>query len=185
MLPGIIGSLQVNEEIKLILGEGKSLVGRLILFDALEMKFRELKLRRNPDCPVCSPNATQRELIDYEQFCGIPQTSAAETEDIDIRPTEVKAMIDAGESVTILDVRSPQEYEICHIEGSVLIPIGELQERLGELDPRDFIVAHCHHGPRSTRAVGVLKQFGFDRVKNLQGGIDAWSVEVEPSIVRY
>jgi adenylyltransferase/sulfurtransferase len=185
VLPGIIGSLQANEVIKLIIGEGKPLIGRLTLFDALEMKFRELKLRRNPECPVCSDNPTQTELIDYEQFCGIPMESEVDSNDIDITPAEVKAMIDRGEQVTILDVRNPQEYEICRIDGSILIPVSELAERFGELDAQDFIVAHCHHGPRSTRAVGILQQVGFDRVKNMAGGIDEWSAEVDPSIVRY
>jgi adenylyltransferase/sulfurtransferase len=157
----------------------------LTLFDALEMKFRELKLRRNPECPVCSDNPTQTELIDYEQFCGIPKESEVDSNDIDITPAEVKAMIDRGEQVTILDVRNPQEYEICRIDGSILIPVSELAERFGELDAQDFIVAHCHHGPRSTRAVGILQQVGFDRVKNMAGGIDEWSTEVDPSIVRY
>ena len=185
VLPGIIGSLQANEVIKLILGEGEPLIGRLTLFDALQMKFRELKLRRNPECPVCSEHPTQTELIDYEQFCGIPQESEETNDEIDITPSEVQAMLDGGQKITILDVRNPPEYEICRIEGSILIPINELQDRLGELDSADTIVAHCHHGPRSTRAVGILKEFGFDRVKNLAGGIDAWSVEVDPSIVRY
>ena len=185
VLPGIIGSLQANEVIKLIIGEGEPLIGRLTLFDALQMKFRELKLRRNPDCPVCSDHPTQTELIDYEQFCGIPQESESDVNDIDITPAEVKAMLDRGEQVTILDVRNPQEIEICRIEGSVVIPINELPERFGELDSREFIVAHCHHGPRSTRAVHILKQVGFDRVKNMAGGIDAWSLEVDPDVVRY
>ena len=185
VLPGIIGSLQANEVIKLIIGRGEPLIGRLVLFDALRMKFRELKLRRNPDCPVCSDNATQTELIDYEQFCGIPVDDPAAAEAIDITPSEVKELLSQGQEIIILDVRSPEEFEICRIDGSVLIPVGELQERLGELDPRHFIVAHCHHGPRSTRAVRLLQQFGFSKVKNLKGGIDAWSVEVDPDVLRY
>ncbi len=186
VLPGIIGSLQANEVIKLIIGQGEPLIGRLTLFDALQMKFRELKLRRNPECPVCSENPTQTELIDYQQFCGIPEPSEADdTDDIDITPTEVQAMLDAGVQVTILDVRNPPEIAICRLEGSTVIPIGELPDRIQELDPSDFIVAHCHHGPRSTRAVGLLREAGFATVKNMAGGIDAWSVEVGPSVVRY
>ena len=186
VLPGIIGSLQASEVIKLIIGEGEPLIGRLTLFDALQMKFRELKLRRNPECPVCSENPTQTELIDYQQFCGILEPSEEdEMDDIDITPTEVQAMLNAGAEVTILDVRNPPEIAICRLEGSTVIPIAELPDRIQELDPSDFIVAHCHHGPRSTRAVGVLRDAGFPKVKNMAGGIDAWSVEVDPSIVRY
>ncbi len=185
VLPGIIGSLQANEVIKLIIGQGEPLIGRLVLFDALMMKFRELKLRRNPDCPVCGENATQKELIDYEQFCGIPVVPEAGTDEIDITVSEVKAMLDRGDSVKILDVRNPQEFEICRIEGSTLIPVSELPDRVGELDPREFWVVHCHHGPRSTRAVHMLRDVGFERVKNLQGGIDAWSLEVDPEVQRY
>jgi len=185
VLPGIIGSLQANEVIKLILGAGDPMIGRLLLFDALQMRFRELKLRRNPECPVCGENATQKELIDYEQFCGIPSGPAADSDEIDISVQELKALLDAGEKVTILDVRNEPEYEICRIEGSTLIPVADLGERLGELDPRELIVAHCHHGPRSTRAVALLKQHGFERVKNLAGGIDAWSEEIDPTVARY
>ena len=141
VLPGIIGSLQANEVIKLIIGQGEPLIGRLVLFDALQMKFRELKLRRNPECPVCSEHPSQTELIDYEQFCGIPQEPEEASDEIDITPAEVQAMLDRGEKITILDVRNPPEYEICRIEGSTLIPISELQDRLGELEPADFICA--------------------------------------------
>lgn len=185
VLPGIIGSLQANEVIKLIIGQGEPLIGRLVLFDALMMKFRELKLRRNPDCPVCGEHPTQTGLIDYEQFCGIPMAPAAGSEGIDITVQEVKKMLDRGDSVKILDVRNPQEFEICRIEGSTLIPISELSERLSELDPKEFYVVHCHHGPRSTRAVGLLQEAGFDRVKNLEGGIDSWSLEIDPEVRRY
>ena len=185
VLPGIIGSLQANEVIKLIIGQGEPLIGRLVLFDALSMKFRELKLRRNPECPVCSENATQTELIDYEQFCGFTPEEESLGDDIDITATETQELIDGGTKVTILDVRNPPEYEICRIEGSVLIPLPELQDRLGELDPRDFYVVHCHHGPRSTRAVNMLRDVGFAKTKNLAGGIDAWSLDVDPDVPRY
>jgi adenylyltransferase/sulfurtransferase len=185
VLPGIIGSLQANEVIKLLIGEGEPLIGRLVLFDALRMKFRELKLRKNPDCAICGENATQTELIDYEQFCGIPQVDHAAADEIDISVSDLKRRLDSGELVTLVDVRNPQEYEICRIEGSTFIPLPQLADRLHELDASDFIVVHCHHGPRSTRAVNMLKELGFKQVKNLAGGIDAWSLEVDPDVQRY
>ncbi|MFL6200228.1 MAG: ubiquitin-like small modifier protein 1 [Thermoanaerobaculia bacterium] len=187
VLPGIIGSLQANEVIKLIAGVGEPLIGRLVLFDALRMKFRELKLRKDPSCPVCSENPTQRELIDYEQFCGIgPQAESATMADgFEITVQELRRRLDEGHEVVVLDVRNPQEFEIARIEGSVLIPLHELQDRLGELDPAATIVAHCHHGPRSSQAVRFLRQMGFDRAINLTGGIDQWSAVVDRSVPRY
>lgn len=185
VLPGIIGSLQANEVIKLIVGAGDPLIGRLVLFDALKMRFRELKLKKDPACPVCSENPTQRELIDYQQFCGIGPEPEAPAMDFEMTVTELKERLDAGEPLTILDVRNPQEYEIARIPGSVLIPLHELQDRLGELDPAATIVAHCHHGGRSARAVGFLRQMGFDRAINLAGGIDEWSEQVDPTVPRY
>ena len=185
VLPGIIGSLQANEVIKLIVGAGDPLIGRLVLFDALKLKFRELKLRKNPECPVCSENPTQHELIDYEQFCGIDPRGDQVEQAFEIYPPELKAWLDEGRPVTILDVRNPQEYEICRIDGAKLIPLPELQDRLGELDPADTIVAHCHHGGRSARAVNFLRQMGFSRAVNLGGGIDAWSLQVDRSVPRY
>ncbi|HEX2224371.1 MAG TPA: molybdopterin-synthase adenylyltransferase MoeB [Thermoanaerobaculia bacterium] len=186
VLPGIIGSLQANEVIKLLTGAGDPLIGRIVLFDALKMKFRELKLRKDPSCPICSENPTQRELIDYQQFCGItPEPEGAVDDDFEIDVTELKRWQDERRPVTILDVRNPEEYAISRIEGSVLIPLHELKDRLGELNPADMIVAHCHHGMRSARAVQFLRQMGFDRTRNLAGGIDAWSEEVDPSVPRY
>jgi sulfur-carrier protein adenylyltransferase/sulfurtransferase len=184
VLPGIIGSLQANEVIKLIVGAGDPLIGRLVLFDALKMRFRELKLKKDPACPICSENPTQRELIDYDQFCGIGPEPEAEMS-YELNVFELKERLDAGEPLTILDVRTEQEYEIARIPGSVLIPLHELQDRLGELDPAATIVAHCHHGGRSARAVGLLRQMGFDRAINLAGGIDEWSLAVDPSVPRY
>lgn len=186
VLPGIIGSLQANEVIKLIVGAGDPLIGRLVLFDALRMRFRELKLKKDPNCPICSANPTQRELIDYEEFCGIhPEPQQAAEPDFELSVEDLKRRVDAGEELTILDVRNPQEYEIARIPGSVLIPLHELQDRLGELDPAATIVAHCHHGARSARAVQLLRQMGYSRSINLAGGIDDWSLQVDPSVPRY
>jgi adenylyltransferase/sulfurtransferase len=186
VLPGIIGSLQANEVIKLIVGAGDPLIGRLVLFDALKMKFRELKLRKDPNCPVCSDHPTQKGLIDYEQFCGItPEPEGSVEDDFEIEVTDLKKWLDEGRPVTVLDVRNPEEYAIARIEGSKLIPLHELKDRLGELDPAATIVAHCHHGMRSARAVQFLRQMGFDRSINLAGGIDAWSDEVDSSVPRY
>jgi adenylyltransferase/sulfurtransferase len=185
VLPGIIGSLQANEVIKLIVGAGDPLIGRLVLFDALKMRFRELKLHKDPRCPICSENPAQRELIDYQQFCGIGPEHETMEEGFDITPEELKRRIDEGRPLTILDVRNPQEWEIARIPGAVLIPLHELQDRLGELDPAASIVVHCHHGPRSTNAVHFLRRMGFSRAVNLAGGIDAWSLDVDPSVPQY
>jgi molybdopterin/thiamine biosynthesis adenylyltransferase/rhodanese-related sulfurtransferase/molybdopterin converting factor small subunit len=185
VLPGIIGSLQANEVIKLIVGAGDPLIGRLVLFDALKMKFRELKLRKSPDCPICSEHPTQTELIDYQQFCGInPQEDTVE-QAFEMSVTDLKRWVDEGRELTLLDVRNPPEWEICRIEGAKLIPMSEIQDRLGELDPAAVIVAHCHHGARSARVVNFLRQMGFSRAINLAGGIDAWSAEVDPTVPRY
>ena len=171
--------------IKLIIGKGEPAIGRLLLFDALRLKFRELKLRKNPDCPICSDHPTQTELIDYEQFCGIdPQADAVE-QAFEMSVLELKQWLDEGREITVLDVRNPQEWDVCRIEGAQLIPLPELADRLGELDPAATIVAHCHSGMRSARAVNFLRQMGFSRAINLAGGIDAWSVEVDPRVPRY
>ncbi|MCY3931486.1 MAG: molybdopterin-synthase adenylyltransferase MoeB [Acidobacteria bacterium] len=187
VLPGIIGSLQANEVIKLIIGQGDPLIGRLLLFDALRMSFRELKLRKNPDCPICSENPTQTELIDYEQFCGVPAVAEepALNDLIDVTPSQVQSWMNDGRDFSILDVRGPQEYAICRIDGSTLIPVAELESRIDELDPSKLWVVHCHHGPRSTRATNILRDNGFPQAYNLAGGIDAWAVEVDPSLPRY
>jgi adenylyltransferase/sulfurtransferase len=186
VLPGIIGALQANEVIKLLLGAGEPLIGRLLLFDALTLRFRELKLRKSPDCPVCSEHPTQRELIDYEQFCGLDHDPAeVHDAELDITGPELKGWMDEGRAITLLDVRNPQEHAICRIEGCKLIPLAELPDRLGELDTAELIVAYCHHGPRSSRAVVFLREMGFAKVKNLAGGIDGWSQLVDPSLARY
>ncbi len=185
VLPGIIGALQANEVVKLIVGAGDPLVGRLVLFDALKLRFRELKLKKDPNCPVCSEHPTQTALIDYEQFCGIaPEPQAAEA-DFNVHVEEVERWRLEGRDFVLLDVRSPQEYEIARIEGAQLIPVQELRDRLGELDPASTIAVHCHHGPRSTQAVRFLRQMGYSRARNVAGGIDAWSREVDPGVPRY
>jgi adenylyltransferase/sulfurtransferase len=186
ILPGTIGLIQATEAVKLILGVGEPLVGRLLLYDALAMRFRELKLRRNPDCPVCGDHPTIRELIDYQQFCGIPnQTHEPVSAEADIDPMEVKAKIDRGDPFVLIDVREPHEYQICRIPYAKLIPLGDLPKRVNELDSADEIVAHCKSGMRSAKAVDFLKQAGFRKVRNMKGGILAWSDKVDPSVPKY
>ncbi|HMJ07342.1 MAG TPA: molybdopterin-synthase adenylyltransferase MoeB [Chthoniobacterales bacterium] len=187
VLPGIIGMLQAIEALKLILGLGDSLLGRLLHFDALKMKFREFKLRRDPECPVCGAHPSITEPIDYELFCDSAtadsESTAGITPEISVR--ELKRKLDAREAILLLDVREPHEFEIAQIEGAQLIPLGDLPERLGEL-PRDReIVVHCHSGMRSAAAVQLLQKAGFPRALNLAGGIDAWSAEIDPSVARY
>ena len=185
VLPGIVGSIQAMEAIKLILGAGDTLVGRLLLFDALQMKFREVKLRKNPDCPVCGEKRTITRLIDYQEFCGIRGEEAAPTVSVpEITPKELKARLDRGDDLFILDVREPHEYQICHLDGH-LIPLGDLPRRVNELDSSREIVAHCRSGKRSADAVAFLKQAGFKKIWNLKGGILAWSDEVDPKVPKY
>jgi adenylyltransferase/sulfurtransferase len=180
VLPGIIGTIQATETIKLILGAGETLVGRLLLFDALRMQFRELKLRRDPDCPICGEHPTIHELIDYEQFCGV-RHDADVASAADIMVDELKEKLDRGDDLLILDVREPLEYQINRIAGSILIPLGELPERVQELDAARDIVVHCKSGGRSARAVEFLKGAGFRRVRNLKGGIVQWVARIDPS----
>jgi adenylyltransferase/sulfurtransferase len=184
----LIGVIQATETVKLILGKGEPLVGRLLLYDALAMRFRELKLRRNADCPVCGDHPTIGELIDYEQFCGIPRQELAPQPGLsewEIDPVEVKAKMDRGERFVLIDVREPHEYQICRIPGARLIPLGELPRRVHELDSADEIIAHCRSGVRSAKAVDFLRQAGFRKVKNMKGGILAWSDKVDPSVPKY
>ena len=186
ILPGMIGVVQATETVKLILGTGEPLVGRLLLYDALAMRFRELKLRRSPECPVCGDNPTVRELIDYHQFCGVPRQSEEPAAPLgEITPVEVKQKFDRGDAFTLIDVREPHEYQICSIPGARLIPLGDLQKRVSELNPADEIVAHCKSGMRSAKAVDLLKQLGFRKVRNMKGGILAWSDTVDPSVPKY
>ena len=186
VLPGIVGSIQAAETLKLIIGKGEPLVGRLLLFDALSMKFRELKLRKNPDCPVCGARPTVTKLIDYSEFCGVrgEETSAPASTVPEITPRELKARLDRGDNLFILDVREPHEYQICNI-GGYLIPLGDLSKRVNELDSSREIVAHCRSGKRSAEASEFLRQSGFRKVLNLKGGILAWSDEVDPSVPKY
>jgi adenylyltransferase/sulfurtransferase len=191
ILPGTIGLIQATEAVKLILGIGEPLVGRLLLYDALGMRFRELKLRKNPECPVCGEHRTITKLIDYHQFCGVPQPSAAAPAQEtklnagEINVTELKQKMDRGDKFVLIDVREPHEYQICKIPGSVLIPLGQVQQRLGELDPEADIVIHCKSGMRSAKACGILRQAGFQHVRNVVGGILAWSEKVDPSVPKY
>ena len=186
VLPGIVGSIQAMETLKLILGNGEPLVGRLLLFDALKMQFRELKVRRNPDCPACGEQPTLTALIDYEEFCGVrgEDAPAATTAVPEIEPRELKARLDRGDDLLILDVREPHEYQICNLGGR-LIPLGELARQVHELDSSMEIVAHCKSGKRSAEAVDFLRKAGFLRVWNLKGGILAWSEQVDPSVPKY
>ncbi len=186
VLPGIIGTIQAAETIKLILHQGRSLVGRLLLFDALKMSFREVKLRKNPACPICGEDPTIHELIDYNAFCGIvpePETNRTLSA-YEISVEELKERMDRGEDLFLLDVRELHEYEIVNIGGH-LIPLNDLPARIHELDSSRDIVVYCHHGPRSGRAVDFLRQMGFRKVKNLVGGIDQWSERVDPGLPRY
>ena len=186
ILPGLVGVIQATEVVKLILGQGESLAGRLLLFDALGMRFRELKLRRNPACPACGDHPTVTELIDYEQFCGIPpETEEVSDEIAEISPTELQKELEEGKETFILDVRNPEEYDICSIEEAHLIPLPELMDRIHELDSAREMVVHCRSGMRSAKAIERLHQVGFRKLRNLRGGILAWADEVDPSMPKY
>src|SRR5437879_831487 len=185
ILPGLVGVIQATEVIKLILGKGEPLIGRLLLVDALAMKFRELKLRKNPDCPVCGTHPTITKLIDYNEFCGIRGEEApVETGVPEIQVEELKRRQDAGEDIFVLDVREPHEYQICNIGGH-LIPLDDLPSRVHELDSSREIVAHCKMGGRSAKAVDFLRQAGFTKIHNLAGGINAWAERVDPKMPKY
>jgi adenylyltransferase/sulfurtransferase len=188
ILPGTIGLIQATETVKLILGIGEPLVGRLLLYDALGMRFRELKLRKNPECPACGEHPTVTKLIDYQQFCGIPKQQPAEEKKVsegEISVTELKEKIDRGDQFVFIDVREPHEYQICKIPGAKLIPLGEFPKHVGEFDPESEIVIHCKGGVRSLKACNILRQSGFKRVLNVTGGILAWSEKVDPSVPKY
>jgi len=182
VLPGVIGSLQALEAIKLILGAGETLVGRLLLFDALKVRFRELALRKDPDCPVCGPAPSVTSLIDYEAFCGVGAPPAAD-EEISVR--ELRQVLRQGNGLVLLDVREPHEFEIVHLPGSSLVPLGELPGRMGNLDPGRPPVVICHYGARSLQAVRLLRAAGFHQARSLAGGIDAWAREIDTTMPRY
>ena len=186
ILPGLIGLVQATEVIKLILEKGDTLVGRLLLFDALGMKFRELKLKKDPECPVCGENATIKALIDYEEFCGIgPEFEESPTGIDEVTAKELKEELDQGQDPYILDVRNPVEYEISRIEGSHLIPLDQLLNRLNELDSARDIVAYCRTGARSAKAIEMLQEAGFRKLRNLKGGVLAWVDDVDPTMAKY
>jgi len=185
ILPGIIGVIQATETVKLILGVGESLIGRLLLFNALKMQFRELKLRKSPQCPICGPQRTITQLIDYNEFCGIrPQVAEAAASEWEITPEELKQRVTAG-GVKVVDVREPHEYEICHLPNAKLVPLSELLTRATEFDSSDEMVLYCHHGVRSRDAVEFMKGAGFRKIKSLRGGIDAWAAKIDTAMPRY
>ena len=188
ILPGIIGLIQSTEIIKLILNKGDSLIGRLLLFQAMPMKFRELRLKKDPDCPVCSKNATIKELVDYDEFCGVGrgEEDMKETDvAIEITTHELKKLIDEKSSFTLIDVREPHEYQICRIEGATLMPLATIANQMTGLDQTGEIITYCHAGMRSYKAAEFLKSMGFGKVRSLKGGIKSWSRDIDPSIPVY
>lgn len=186
ILPGVVGLIQATEVVKLILGQGESLKGRLLLYDALAMRFRELKLRKNPDCPVCGLHPTVTKLIDYHQFCGVPkQSEVSQVASGDISPVEVKARLDRGDDFQLIDVREVFEHQIGNIPQARLIPLGDLPKRLNEIDPSREVVVHCKMGGRSAKAVDLLRANGYTKVLNMTGGILAWSDKVDPTVPKY
>jgi adenylyltransferase/sulfurtransferase len=190
VLPGIIGVIQATEAIKLIAGLGEPLIGRFLIYDALRMRFRELKLKKDSDCPVCGTHPTVTKLIDYEQFCGVGPAATehhvtASANNTEITSIELKARLDRGDKLTLVDVREPNEYQINRIPGTVLIPLGEIERRLAELSPDDEVVVHCKMGGRSAKAADILRSKGFPRVLNLKGGILDWIDKVDPTQPKY
>jgi len=183
VLPGIMGSIQAVQAINLILNKGTTLVGRLLVFSASDTTFTELRISKNPDCPVCGPSPSVNHLIDYDQFCGVKRDEASV--DREISPVSLKARLDQGRRTVLVDVREPFEYSICHLQNALLIPTGALPGRLRELNPADEIVVYCHTGVRSARAVELLRAAGFAKARNLTGGIRAWAIEVDPSVPQY
>ena len=188
VLPGIIGTIQATEAVKLIIGKGESLVGRLLIYHALKMEFRQVKIRRDPNCPVCGDHPTVKELVDYQMFCGLSrgeEAAAHSTYDLSCRETEKLLQKSDNGKIILLDVREIHEHQIVHIEGSKLIPLSELHLRTHELDTADTIITYCHHGQRSLQAIKTLERFGFKKLKHLAGGIDAWACDVDRAMARY
>ncbi len=185
VLPGVVGSLQAVETLKLLLGIGEPLIGRLLVFDALAMSFRELEMKKDPGCALCGERPSQRGLIDYDQFCGVPAAPAAAPRGARIGARDLAAALERGERIQVIDVREPREWEINRLPGAVLVPMASLPGRLAELDRSAETVVYCHHGGRSRKAQEFLRQQGFERVRDLEGGIDAWSRDVDPAVPRY
>jgi adenylyltransferase/sulfurtransferase len=189
ILPGVVGCLQATEAVKLILGIGNPLIGRLLTYNALEMSFRTFKVRRDPDWAPNTPHPGIQGLIDYAQFCGVPHGSESPKQEAspvpEITPVALKTKLDAGDPFVLIDVREIHEHQICHIPAATLIPLGSLPQRLGELDPQSEIIVHCKSGMRSAKACGILREAGFANVTNLKGGILAWSDQVDPSVAKY
>jgi sulfur-carrier protein adenylyltransferase/sulfurtransferase len=189
ILPGVVGCLQATEAVKLILGIGNTLIGRLLTYNALDMSFRTFKVRRDPEWPVNAPHPSIKELIDYAQFCGVPHGSEspqAEAAPVpEVTPVELKAKLDNGAGIVLIDVREIHEHQICNIRAATLMPLGTLPQRLGELDPGREVIVHCKSGMRSAKACGILRDAGFRNVWNLKGGILAWSDQVDPSVPKY
>ncbi len=185
ILPGLLGVIQATETIKLILQSGEPLIGRLLLVDALSMRFRELKLRKNPECVICGPRPTVTKLIDYEAFCGVTQEAAAGPGVPEISVDELKTMRNRGDAFVLVDVREPHEVAICAFSESVKIPLGTMPANLSRLSTADEIVVHCKTGPRSAKAVQLLREAGFKKVRNLTGGIQRWAERIDPSMPRY
>lgn len=185
VLPGVIGVIQAIETVKLIVGIGDTLIGRLVMFDALKMRFREVKLRKDPKCPICGKNATIKELIDYDQFCGVSHAPVVEPGVPEISVQELKDLIDSKHDFDLLDIREPQEFQVARIEGAKLIPPADVSARMHELDSSREIVLMCKTGARSAKAWKTLHNSGFRKIKNLAGGIDAWSQEIDPSVPLY
>jgi len=185
VLPGIVGSIQASEAIKILLGKGDTLIGRLLVFDALRMTFRELKLRKNPECPICGSNPTIKELIDYEEFCGLRGPSEQVGDEFQISADQLKEKLDAGQAPVLLDVREPTEWEIARLDNAILMPVAQVPTRVNELSTADEIVVYCKTGARSGRITNFLRELGFRKVKNLVGGIDEWAERIEPEMPRY
>ncbi len=183
VLPGVIGTLQALEALKLVLGTGEPLIGRLLLFDALQARFRELAVRKDPACPLCGPTPSITRLIDYEAFCGLG--SGHDGREMELSVSALQQALNQGRPIQLVDVREPHEHDLVHLPGSTLIPLRQLPARMGELDPRADLVVYCHVGARSRHAVELLRAAGFTRVRNLAGGIDGWALEVDPSMPRY
>jgi adenylyltransferase/sulfurtransferase len=184
VLPGIIGCIQATEILKLAIGKGTLLIGRLLLFNALDMKFRELKLRRDPQCPVCGEHPTIKKLIDYQQSCGVAPKPAASHDEVTVQDMK-KALDNPKLGIKVIDVREPDEYKIARVKGVPLLPLSELPKRFAELDPNQQYYIHCKSGGRSMKALKFLREQGFKHLKSVKGGITAWSDEIDPKVPRY